>query len=180
MRPSTLRVAAAIPVLVTLLGVLTACADNTASEDVASATDLPAASAASASPGATDSDQDRKFAQCIRDNGVPEFPDPDGEDGMRGVLMNSDIDRNKLRTAMEACQDLRPNGGERQQLEVAEQEQRLEWAQCVRDNGVDMPDPDPDKAGFLLPGSNIDPGDPAFQKAMEACQDKFVSGGGSR
>lgn len=176
MRLSRLRSAAAVPMLVILLGVLTACGDSTAGEEVASASDGQAA--ASASPSMSAADRDRAFAQCIRDNGIPDFPDPDGENGFRDAMMNSGIDRDKLRTAMEACQDLRPGGGEQQQLDAAQQEQRLQWAQCMRDNGVDMPDPDPNKGGFLLGGGNISPDDPAFQKAMEACQDKFVSGRG--
>jgi hypothetical protein len=53
------------------------------------------------------------------------------------------------------------------------QEAFLAFAQCMRDNGVDMQDPTFDAAGNLDggfgPGSGMDPGDPATRTALEAC-----------
>ena len=57
------------------------------------------------------------------------------------------------------------------------QEARLAFAQCMRDNGVDMEDPrfDADgnaqQGGGLGPGSGIDFSDEATQAAMEVCGD---------
>lgn len=133
---------------------------------------------ASASPSTSaDPEQGRKFAQCMRDNGIPDFPDP----GPDGRILNENFDREKLisnagKEAYEACRHLSPNGGERGELDPAQQEQLREWAQCMRDNGIDMPDPDPNSGGFLGLGGELpfNPDDPKFKAAMEACQDKFT------
>jgi hypothetical protein len=68
------------------------------------------------------------------------------------------------------------------------QEARLAFAQCMRDNGVDMEDPTFDadgnvqQGGGFGPGSGIDFGDEAAQAALEACgdliQDIGPGGGG--
>jgi hypothetical protein len=173
-------------VLALAVSVLAGCGGTATKENVASANGAGggATATAGASAGAADPDQARKFAQCVRENGVPDFPDP-GADGRfkLGQFGRGDIDRDKMRKAMEACRDLAPNGGERPQLDAAQQEQLRVWAQCMRDNGVDIPDPDPNGGGFLGlgGGSEIDRDSPAFQKAMEACQDKFtfLPGGGA-
>lgn len=185
MRPSRLRSVLAVPALALVLGAMAACGDNDSGGEVASANGGQAAPTASASPGAFDAEQARKFAQCMRDNGVPEFPDPDpnGGGGLGGVLANSNIDRNSaaFQKAAGACRDLMPNGGQRPQLDAAQTEQLRVWAQCMRDNGIDVPDPDPNGGGGLFgsAGQNaIDRDSAAFQKAMEACQDKFVFGRG--
>ena len=88
-----------------------------------------------------------KFAECMRDNGVSEFPDPDasGELTIDGVLNGSSIDPGApaWKDAIAACKDLQPPGftGD-EDVTAEEQEARLEFAQCIRDNGVeDFPDP---------------------------------------
>jgi hypothetical protein len=130
----------------------------------------------SSAPSA-DPDQGRKFAQCMRDNGVPDFPDP----GPDGQIVTKDFDRKKLTSeagikALQACRDLAPNGGERGDLDPAQQEQLRQWAACMRENGINMPDPNPNTGGFLGLGGELpfDPDDPKFQAAMDACQDKFT------
>jgi hypothetical protein len=170
-----LRLRLAIPVLaLALAGCGGAAADG---DGVATASGASAVPAATGSPGAADPDQARKYAECMRENGVPNFPDP-GPDGRFDLkdFNAGNLDREKIRQAREACRDLAPNGGERPELNPAQQEQLRQWAQCMRDNGVDVPDPDPNGGAFLgLGGAGaLDPDDPAFQKAMEACQDKFT------
>jgi hypothetical protein len=161
------------------------CGSSTSGDDeIASATGSEASPTASASPGATDPDQNRKFAQCMRDNGVPEFPDPDANGQIpRDQLDRGSIDSDTWRKAFDACRSLAPNGGERPELDAAQQEQLRQWAQCMRDNGVDIPDPDANGGGFMFGGdSQIDRDNPKFQAAMEACQDKFTfrgPGGGA-
>jgi hypothetical protein len=171
-----LKLRLAIPILALALAGCGGAADDDG---------LPTASggsapAASSSPGAADPDQARKYAACMRENGLPNFPDP-GPDGrfdldqFRGA--GGELDRDKLRTAGEACRALAPNGGQRPELDPAQQEQLRQWAQCMRDNGVDVPDPDPNGGGLGLgEGGNgtFDRDNPTFQKAMEACKDKFT------
>jgi hypothetical protein len=124
-------------------------------------------------------EQALEFAECMRENGVPDFPDPEIEDGriqMRigGPDGGGELDQEAVEQAMEACEDLAPRGGgsfseeDRQEMQDA----FLEYAQCMRDNGYDMPDPDFEGGDglFRLEG---EPGDPAFQQAQEACEDKL-------
>ncbi|HEY6637752.1 MAG TPA: hypothetical protein VIZ61_08735 [Solirubrobacterales bacterium] len=88
-----------------------------------------------------------KFAQCMRENGVSEFPDPDasGRLTVDGVLNGSSIDPDGpvWTGAIDACKDLQPPGftgdGERS---ADQQDAALKFAQCIRENGVpDFPDP---------------------------------------
>jgi hypothetical protein len=62
---------------------------------------------------------------------------------------------------------------------AAGQEQGIEFAQCMRDNGVpDFPDPDPD--GQLRGLGHEERGDPKFSAAMETCRQKLPGGGDHR
>ncbi|MGH3490626.1 MAG: hypothetical protein ACRDP8_22280 [Actinopolymorphaceae bacterium] len=58
------------------------------------------------SPDPEMADNMRKFAQCMRDNGVPDFPDPDGGRMMldRSVAEDPDFD-----AAQEKCAEILPN-----------------------------------------------------------------------
>lgn len=54
-----------------------------------------------------------------------------------------------------------------------EQADLLVFAECMRDNGVDMPDPAPGQEGLMdaLRGSFVDADEATVQAAFEACQD---------
>jgi hypothetical protein len=52
---------------------------------------------------------------------------------------------------------------------LSQQDKALKWAQCMRENGVDVPDPDPATGNFQLrfgPGTD----QAKVQAAMQACQ----------
>ncbi len=53
------------------------------------------------------------FAQCMRSNGLPDFPDPDAEGRLRGVGHEQQGDP-KYRAAFAACQEKLPGGGQHQ------------------------------------------------------------------
>ncbi|MFK3981802.1 hypothetical protein ACI2K4_15675 [Micromonospora sp. NPDC050397] len=57
-------------------------------------------------------------------------------------------------------------------------ERQLRFAQCMRENGVDMPDPDPAEKGRVRIGAGDDPG--KAQAAMEACRQFLPNGGEGR
>ncbi len=114
----------------------------------------------------------------MRENGVPEFPDPqlNGDGGliMGGPGGGVDFDQEVMEKAMEACEDLRPQGGgnfseeDRQEMQDA----ALEHAQCMRDNGVpDFPDPVFEEGGARIDLNGIDPESSVFKEAQEACED---------
>ncbi|HMJ35371.1 MAG TPA: hypothetical protein VK501_15785 [Baekduia sp.] len=90
-----------------------------------------------------------KFAQCMRDNGVSAFPDPDasGELTIDGIANGSSLDPNTaaFKKAISACKDLQPSGFTGHKRSAEQQKTALKFAQCMRDNGVeDFPDPTPD------------------------------------
>jgi hypothetical protein len=90
-----------------------------------------------------------KFAQCMRDNGVSGFPDPDASGALTidAVANGSSVDPNSatFQQALSACRDLEPAGFMGQKRSAQQQEAALRFAQCIRDNGVkDFPDPAPD------------------------------------
>jgi hypothetical protein len=144
------------------LALVTACGGSSASDETA-----PAA----------DQEQALAFAQCMRENGVPDFSDPDAEG--RFSEGEHDSDDPALRAAQEACRDLAP-GGEHQNLgDPAFVEQMREFSQCMRDNG--LPDfPDPDAEGRLRGAGHEQQGDPKFRAAMESCREKLPGGGDHR
>ncbi len=120
-----------------------------------------------------------KFAECMRDNGVSEFPDPNAAGEFAyGIERGSSLDPSTAawKTAIGACKDLQPPGFTGHRRSPEQQEKALEFAQCMRDNGVkDFPDPTED--GPLIDtnripsaagrgGLNI----PGLREAMEKCR----------
>jgi hypothetical protein len=97
----------------------------------------------------TTRDKAVKFADCMRDNGVSEFPDPDasGRLTIDGIVNGSSLDTSSpaWKTAIGACRDLQPPGFTGRKRSAEQQKPALKFAQCMRENGVeDFPDPAPD------------------------------------
>jgi hypothetical protein len=89
-----------------------------------------------------------RFAECMRTNGVRAFPDPaaSGAFTVDGVVNGSSLDPNSAawKNAITACRSLQPPGFTGSKPTPEQLKVRLEFAQCVRDNGVrDFPDPTP-------------------------------------
>jgi hypothetical protein len=119
----------------------------------------------------------RAYAQCIRDNGVPDFPDPDPDGQLRGPAHEQEGNPT-FRAAQEKCRNLAP-GGEHQRSDPATVEQMRQFSQCMRDNGLpDYPDPDPD--GRVRGPGHEQQSDPKFRAAMETCRQKLPGGGDHR
>jgi hypothetical protein len=126
-----------------------------------------------------------KFAQCMRDKGVREFPDPDasGQLTIDGIANGSSVDPNSaaFKQAISACKDLEPSGFIGHRRSPEQQKGALKFAQCIRDNGVkDFPDPTAD--GPLIdtnriPSSGTQGGMNLLDAAMQKCRD-FASGAG--
>jgi hypothetical protein len=129
------------------------------------------------------------WAKCMREHGV-DVPDPEvGEGGRLTIRPGTgrrlgDIDSDAFREARDACGSPFGTAGppplsdeQREQL----QETMLAFAKCMREHGVDMPDPDFSGGGGVFrvgggPGRGIDPDDPTFQKAQKACQEILEDG----
>jgi hypothetical protein len=127
--------------------------------------------------GATPADQveaARAYAQCIRDNGLPDFPDPDPDGQLRGPTHEKENDP-KFRAAQEKCRNLAP-GGDHEKSDPATVEQMRKFSRCMRDNGLpDFPDPDPD--GRLRGAAHEQQDNPTYRAAMEACRQQLPGGG---
>ncbi len=162
----------AVPLLVLGLGV-TGC-DGNSGDDIATAggADKPTAST-SAQPVARQ-EALRRFAGCMREHGV-DMPDPDPNgDGPATAVGGKKISRNSpvFQKAMQACRPLLPNGGELNKPDPQQADAMREFTTCMRQHGVDMPDPDPNGGG-AAPPVGVDQSGPTFRTAMKACQDKL-------
>jgi hypothetical protein len=164
-----------------LLVAATACAAETPRTGVASVATASASpsAAASASAAAGDpADNGRKFAACMRENGV-DLPDPEpGTHPMSAPLKVDKSEMKKFQETMEKCRAFMPGKG-RAQLDPQQQEAVRAFAKCLRENGIDMPDPDPN-GGFGGKLPKIDQNSPTFKKAMQACRSKIDNAGGAK
>jgi hypothetical protein len=174
-------------IAITLLAfVASGCGSSGSGDDGVAALDTGASAASgdgSTTPRQTEQDPQEAalaWATCMREHGV-DVPDPQvDEDGRVQIRPGSGgavprRDSTKFREAMEACGSPFGDAGppqlsdeEREQL----QESLLEFAQCMREHGIDMPDPEFSGGGGLFrvgPGGGVDPDDPDFQEAQEAC-----------
>ncbi len=81
-----------------------------------------------------------KYAECLRTNGVSDFPDPNasGQFPSYGVSVTPTV----WRRATTACKALAPPGAGSAKLTPTQLSDALRFAQCVREHGVpDFPDP---------------------------------------
>ena len=119
-----------------------------------------------------------KLSECMRANGVPNFPDPNGQ----GVIQGSGIDPNSsaFQKAQQTCAKKIGGGkGTRSPAQQAQAEAAaLAFSKCMRSHGVsDFPDPQFGAGGSIRislhasAGSSggLDPGSPIFQKAQQTC-----------
>jgi hypothetical protein len=134
----------------------------------------------SGSDEASGQDQAVRFAQCMRDNGIAAFPDPDasGQLTLDGVVNGSSIDPDgpAWTRAIGACRDLRPSGFTGHTRSPQEQDAALVFARCIRDNGVkDFPDPargDPLVDTNRIPSAATGQGKSILNAAMQTCRGK--------
>jgi hypothetical protein len=164
----------------TLLGLLMAlagCGTAGGGDDIASAGG-PRSSTKASNEQASDEDKAFKFVDCMREHGIdlPD-PEPNGKGGFKFGLAESGVDLSSktFQDAFGACRDLAPFG-ERLKNNPELMDQLRQLAKCMREHGVDMPDPDPN--GGLADMAGIDRDSPEFRQALEACKDKVP--GGSR
>jgi hypothetical protein len=129
-----------------------------------------------------------KFAECMRSNGVSNFPDPgaSGSFTIDGIVNGSSLDPNTpaFKQAISACRDLEPAGFTGSKRSSQQQQAALKFAQCIRENGVtDFPDPIPN--GPLvdtnrIPSAAGNGGMAILQSAMQKCRDEAAAAGVQR
>jgi hypothetical protein len=171
MKWRTLRPLAAVPLMLVLAAA--ACAGAEDNGGVASAGTPSAAPPASGSAASGLSQQEKalKFAQCMREHGVPmDDPDPNGGMGMK--VGGPGVDQTKIQAAQQACRQYSPFGEGGQQLDAGRAERLRKFAQCMRDNGVpSFPDPD---SGMMRIEQSV-AADPDFPAAQQKCEKEFLA-----
>jgi len=183
------------PHLAALVGALAltlavaACAGAGKTSGVASlsGSDKPTATT---SAGNTDPKQAAlNFGKCMRQHGI-DMPDPkfDANGGMTITLRAGSPnapkpDDPKFKAAQQACQKFMPSGGQLTKPNAQQLQQALQFAKCMRQHGIDMPDPKFDANGGIVTrgssgrnGNGPRPDDPKFNAAQQACQ-KFAPKG---
>jgi hypothetical protein len=139
--------------------------------------DDPAPTAADAK--AKNRQAELKFAKCMRDHGI-NFPDPVAGNGGRTFqkIDARGTTPEKMKAAEQACAKYR-KAIRGPQLSAAEQQEfkrmALANARCMREHGIDMPDPTFGSNGqatikMRAGAGGIEPDDPRFKAAQEACE----------
>ncbi len=126
-----------------------------------------------------------RFAECMRENGVRDFPDPNasGELTIDAVANGSSVDTDSpaFEQALGACKDLQPSGFTGHERSAEEQAAALRFAQCIRENGVkDFPDPGPDQPLVdtnRIPSAAGPGGMSILNAAMRKCRDFAAAAG---
>lgn len=132
-------------------------------------------SPSSAGNGSKDEEARLAFMDCLRDKGVDVQIAPDG----RGMAIRSEAlsaragssagPGGRTEDALGECRKQTgwapPEPSEAEKVEM--RDRALRFARCMREHGVDMPDPSPD--GLMTLRAN--PGSPTFRSAQRACDD---------
>ena len=143
----------------------------------------------------TDEEITTKFAECMRAEGFT-IPDPElNADGtvdfsaMRQSIFQDpkfNPENRRTSTALQACLPLLQNAtfarSRQPENEVELQDNLLEFAQCIRDKGYDIPDPDFSNGPRAAMGSLFQDirRDEDLQESIRICADEFMSGRGPR
>jgi len=109
-------------------------------------------SSTNASSSGSNASSALKFAQCMRANGVPSFPDQPSNGGPLGIqggpngtatINGVTVPQATLQAAMHKCQSVVPHGPPLSSAQIAQIRQgALRMAQCMRSHGVtNFPDP---------------------------------------
>lgn len=132
------------------------------------------------------------FARCMREHGV-DIPDPQPGTGGKGGNFNFRVgaggtatDKTKLNAADAACRHFiegigsGPNGG---RMDPATQDALIAFSRCMREHGIDMPDPQFSDGGaaLIMPDNGkqaFDPNSQKFKDAQSACENLLPGGGG--
>jgi hypothetical protein len=127
------------------------------------------------------------YTKCMREHGI-DMPDP--EPGGRGIRLRAPegTTPEEMEAAEGACRKHldkieAPELSEEQRKEF--QEAALAHARCMREHGIDIPDPtfgEDGRAEIRIRrrgdrGAGPDPDDPKWKASEEACRDKLPFGG---
>jgi hypothetical protein len=177
-RAGTLAVTAGIALLVAACGGGSSSRDPSSSTSASSSTSISSTTDGSSNTGvSSQAQQSLAFAQCMRSDGVTDFPDP-GSNGQFGKISAQLEDSPQFGTGFNACKHLLPDGG----VSKAQQDgpQLLKFAQCMHAHGVPTyPESgpvnpysvlDPNTAVNSLKVAGVNPNSPVVQAAVQTCE----------
>ncbi len=129
-----------------------------------------------------------KFAECMRRNGISNFPDPNasGKLTIDAIANGSGLDTSTpaFNQAISACKDLEPSGFTGSKRSSQQQDAALKFARCVRQNGVsDFPDPAPGQPLVdtnRIPSAATASGMSVLKAAMHECGNVAAAAGVTR
>ncbi|MFC4531127.1 hypothetical protein [Sphaerisporangium dianthi] len=148
---------ASLPVLA-----LAGCGGQVKGTGVASADGGPSGQAAATASPTTSSDP-LKFAQCMREHGI-DMKDP--VDGKIQIKVQKG-QQEKMEAAQKACGNFMQGGKRMGEADPEARDAMLKYARCMREHGIDMPDPKPGEGMFLKMPKN---GGAEAEKKLEAAQ----------
>jgi hypothetical protein len=171
------RLAALVGVLALMLVVAACGGGGNQNDGVASLSGSNKATTTTAAPLSKQDAQQAAlaFARCMRQHGI-DMPDPQfsGDkitQGLNAGPGSKGPDDPKFKAAQQACNKYLPNGGQPIKPDPQQQQQMLAFARCMRQHGIDMPDPDPNGGAIIINGDKgVGPDDPKFKAAQQACQ----------
>jgi hypothetical protein len=142
------------------------------------------------------------YSECMRDHGI-DMPDPQFEEGGGGFIVNGgpgsedeggpsfDPESEEFQAADEECSPILDDAVSQIEIDPEQEaemrEQMLAFAECMREHGIDMPDPTFDDNGRVTARVGSEDGSvpmdqDAMQEAAQACQEEvggpMVFGGG--
>jgi len=169
-----------VPLLMIAALAFTGCSSNdTKGEDVASlANDAPAAGDDSTGGDSAGSGSDAEaaaaFGKCMRENGMPDFPDPVMDE--YGVRFTGDAQKYSqepvFQTAMGTCDHFIAAIQQRinEQNPGMMQDSAQGLVDCLREKGYDVPDPQVSDDGGIRIDQPEGVSQDEFNTAMEYCQ----------
>jgi hypothetical protein len=111
------------------------------------------------------------WARCMRQHGI-DLPDPQfsGDNITQRLPTRAEQDSPKFKAAQQACRQYLPNGGRPTPPSAQERQQALAFAQCMRQHGINMPDPQITASGIDQPlPARMRPDDARLKTAEQAC-----------
>jgi hypothetical protein len=119
----------------------------------------------------------KELAQCMRQNGAPDFPDPTVKDGQLVMPQNQPADQ--VDKALAACESITrklPQSAAGDQYSDTEIAQLRKFAQCMRENGIpEWPDPK-SNGSFPILNTPLDGKSQRVLPARQACMKYWDKG----
>jgi hypothetical protein len=118
------------------------------------------------------------YAQCIRANGEPNFPDPVKEGGGVRVQGGEYLSTPEGRKAAEACRDKDPQGDDDAGGGTVDPEKLGAWMKCMRAKLPKFPDAQTsgDTITITLKGTGLTSGSAEFENARRSCESQSPGG----